>query len=139
MNVVSLAASPSDPDTVYAEGLNITDLDAGAGNAARHVWRSTDGHTFRSLFDGAQALLYNGNPLAVAPTDPDVYTLHSGTWPPYNGVFVYRYDGVSGKLAVNRTFPPHANTARAIAVSPIDPDLVYVGLGLEVHCEPVAC
>jgi hypothetical protein len=126
-NGFNVRISPVDGDVVWAEGL---DLDAPDENAPRHVYRSTDGGaSFTAVIDDEPANnLFNGNPLFPHPTDADILYYSFGMSFQNYGTDLYRYDASTGTLTHQHLAPHRIN---AVAFSPLDPTLMYLGLSHE--------
>ncbi|MEV0808511.1 hypothetical protein [Micromonospora sp. NPDC050200] len=121
-NVFSVAISPVDPRTVWLEGYDPSQND----NAARHIWRSTDGgRSFASMLDGAQVTLVNGTSMWPSPVDPDVLYFEYGTWFGGYGTDLYRYEASTGRLTSQHN--PYDGVA-SVAFNPADPRVMYLGL-----------
>lgn len=127
-NVFSLVWSPVDPNVVWAEGKDIVESDAGTPSQGRHVWRSEDGGaSFTPVVDqGGDITLSNGVPMAADPRDANVVWFSWGSSFQGTGTWLYRYDHAAEATTWNHTGVWHAY--QAIAPSPHDPDLVYLGL-----------
>ncbi|MEO8036114.1 MAG: dispase autolysis-inducing protein [Acidobacteriota bacterium] len=128
-NVFSIVFSPADPAWVWAMGL---DLDASSGDPfqAKHIYLSTDGGTsFRSVVDaGPTVTLVNGALLAAHPTNRNVLYFVFGTYFQRYGTDLFRYDEGTRGLTVKHNDYDDIN---AIAFSPADPGLMYLGLEVE--------
>ncbi len=127
-NIFSVAWSPVDADVVWAEGLDIDEMDAGAPSQGRHIWRSTDGgQSFTAVVaNSAEVTLTNGLPMTPDPVDAGVVWFEFGTSFQGEGTWVYRYDHGTG--AVTRAHQPTWDEFRALVFSPADPTLMYVAL-----------
>jgi hypothetical protein len=128
VNVFNVVISPSDPNVVWSMGLDIAESDAGAPSQGRHLFRSVDGGlTFGRAFDqNAEATLVNGPTMAVHPTDPDVLYFVFGTWFGNYGTDLYRLDATTGQLTWTHNATYHG--LHALAFSPVDPSVMYLGL-----------
>ena len=127
-NIFSVAWSPADPDVVWAEGLDIDEMDAGLPSQGRHLWRSEDGgQSFAVVVDSsADLVLTNGLPMTPDPVDADVVWFEFGSSFQGEGTWVYRYD--HGTDEVTRAHQPSWDEFRALVFSPADPTLMYVAL-----------
>lgn len=129
INIFSVAISPADQNVVWAEGLDVTELDQGGTRAqGRHIYRSTDGgRTFAAAVDHdpATVTLTNGVPLAPHPTDPNILYFEFGTWFAGYGTDLFAYDAGSGRLTVAHNDHDGIN---AIAFNPGYPQVMYLGL-----------
>jgi photosystem II stability/assembly factor-like uncharacterized protein len=117
--IAAIAADPTDPNTIYLAA-------AGGG-----VWKTTDAGADWTPLTDDQATPFMGA-LAVAPSDPNV--IYAGTGEATNSVLSFYGRGVlksadAGKtwtLLGNDVFDRH--TISQIAISPKDPDTVYVAV-----------
>lgn len=132
VNAFSVSVSPANGRVVYAQGINISENNAGAPSEGRHIYRSTDGgQTFRPIVD-ADALgglhLQNGTLLAPSPTDPNVlYWVFSMSYGGY-GTDLWRIDARTGKRTLAHDAHPKLT---AIAFNPRDANVMYLGFGYE--------
>jgi hypothetical protein len=123
-NVFSVAISPTDPDTVWAEGYDVSM--PGGTNRARHIWHSTDGGlTYEPVLNGWDANLYNGTRMWPSPADTGVVFFEfSSSFGGY-GTDLYRYDAGTGVWS-------NAHSAydgiHSVAFHPADPTVMYLGL-----------
>lgn len=122
-NVFELAVSPADGNVVWAEGIGLRD-------GVRHIDRSTDGGaTFGAVVDqSADVHLINGTLLAPHPANRDVLYFVFGTYFQDYGTDLYRYDASRRTLTVTHN---DADDIDAIAFSPLQPNLMYLGLEVE--------
>ncbi|HSP13636.1 MAG TPA: dispase autolysis-inducing protein [Thermoanaerobaculia bacterium] len=122
-NVFEVAVSPADPNTVWAEGIDL-------GEELRHLYLSRDGGaSFRAVIDQTDSVhLINGNIMAAHPLLPDVLYFVFGTYFQNYGTDLYRFDAGSGSLTVTHS---DYNDINAIAFSPLRPNLMYLGLEVE--------
>jgi len=128
VNVFEIVVSPADPDTVFAEALDIAELDG--GGPGRHVYLSRDGGlTFHPVVTpSADVVLINQNPMAAHPTDADVvYFTYGSSFQGY-GADLYRYDDRTG--VVTKTHNTY-HALHAIDFNPADPGVMYLGLSKE--------
>src|SRR5262245_22681971 len=128
--VFAMIALAAVPGTVFAMGLDIDELDAGAPSQGRHIYLSRDGGlTFQPVVDdSADVHLPNGPPMAAHPTDPDVVYFTFGSSFQGFGSDLYRYDDAT--LGVTKTHNDY-HRLPAIAFNPADPSFMYLGLGVE--------
>lgn len=130
-NAFELAVSPVDSKVVWAEGIDLEENLGGAKNEGRHIWRSTDGGaTFVKVVDHAagDVTLTNGLPLVPHPTDANVVYFEFGTHFQGYGTDLFRYDAATKTLG--RTHNAYDDML-AIAFSPADPSLLYLGITSE--------
>jgi hypothetical protein len=126
-NVFNVVVSPADPRVVWAQGLDITEADAGAPSGGRHIYRSVDGGlTFGAAVDqGAGVTLVNGTTMAAPPSNPDVVYFVFGTSFGNYGTNLYKYDAATGQVTWTHN---GYDEIGAIAFSPASPSLLYLGL-----------
>lgn len=123
-NVFSVAISATDPDTVWAEGYDLSM--PGGTNRARHIWRSTDGGlTYQPVLNGWEVNLYNGTRMWPSPVDTGVVFFEFSTSFGGYGTDLYRYDAESGVLDRAHT---SAEGIHSVAFHPADPTVMYLGL-----------
>jgi hypothetical protein len=126
-NAFQLAVSPADPNVVWAQGIDLADLDP---EHARQMFRSTDGgFTFTSLFhETPEVTLVNGPTMAPHPTDADILYFVFGTNYANEGTWIYRYDDSTGQVTrQHNTY----HDVFAITFLPGDPSVMYLGLTIE--------
>jgi hypothetical protein len=126
-NIFSVAISPADEQVVWAEGI---DLAAEGALDGRHVYLSRDGgRSFEVVVTAnADITLPNGVPMLVHPTDPDILYFTWGTAYQGIGSKLYRVD--ARERSVTFTSNPY-HRIEALAASPADPRLIYLGLSNE--------
>ena len=73
-------------------------------------------------------VMTNGVPLFAHPRDPNVALFEFGTYYANYGTDLYRYDHGSGDVTT-RHFD--YDEVKALAFSPVDPDVIYLGLSYE--------
>jgi hypothetical protein len=119
-NVFNAAISPVDGAVVWAEGIEL-------GPDTRHVYRSTDGGlTFTPVVDETDPVnLYNGNPLWPDPVDASRLVFEFGMSFQNYGTDLYFYDAATDALTTHH-HPVHG--LRALAFSPADPAVLYLGI-----------
>jgi hypothetical protein len=130
VNVFSVVVSPADSMTVYAMGLDIAEMDAGAPSQGRHIYMSKDGGiTFTPVVDrSSDVILPNGVPMAGHPTNANVvYFTYGSSFGGY-GADLYRYDDATGQ--VTKTHNDYHGLP-SIAFNPADASTMYLGLALE--------
>jgi hypothetical protein len=121
-NGFSVAVSPADPETVWAEGYDLTQ----SGNGARQIWLSRDGGlSFVSVLDGNQVTLFNGTPLWPSPADADVLYFDFGTSFGGYGTDIYKYNAATQRITVNHN---SYDDVSSIVFNPANPQLMYLGL-----------
>lgn len=122
-NAFSLAISPVDPAVVWLQGIDLT-------NDTRHLYRSADGgESFDVVVTASEAIVMtNGVPLFAHPRDPNVAIFEFGTFYANYGTDLYRYDHGSGDVTTHHF---DYDEVRALAFSPADPDVMYLGLTFE--------
>ena len=123
VNMFEVIVSPADSRVVWAEGFDNRD-------EIRHIYLSEDaGQTFRAVVDQSpEVSLRNGNLLAPDPRNRHVLYFVFGTYFQGYGTDIYRYDEASRSLTVAHN---DANDVNAIAFSPVQPNLMYLGLESE--------
>lgn len=126
-NTFRVHISPADPSVVWAEGVDIEEsLEPGA--KARHIYLSKDGgESFSPIIDQTpEVQLRNGNLMAPHPTDPDVLYFFFGTYFQGYGTDIYRYDARTEALVIHHH--TQHNDVGAVAFSPVNPDVFYLGI-----------
>jgi hypothetical protein len=123
INVFTLEISPADGNTVWAEGIDMTD-------DLRHIWLSRDGGTTYSAVIDQEAgvQLINGNIMAASPHDPNVLYFVFGTHFQNYGTDFFKFDASSRTLSMAHN--PY-DDVNAIAFSREDPRVIYLGLESE--------
>lgn len=123
-NVFRVAIAPKDPDTVWAEGYDLSM--PGGTNRARHIWRSADGgRTYQPVLNGWEANLYNGTRMWPSPVDTEVVFFEfSSSFGGY-GTDLYRYD--AGTDLLSNAHNSH-DGIHSVAFHPADPTVMYLGL-----------
>jgi len=126
-NIFTVTWSAADPDVVWAEGLDVDEMDSGAANQGRHVWRSGDGGaTFTSVVEQTvDVVLTNGFASATPPDDADAFYFTFGTSFGGEGTHLYRYDHAAGVVTSTHS---DWSGASALAFSPVTPGLLYVAV-----------
>ena len=127
VNVFNIVVSPANPNVVWAMGINLAEMDAGAPSQGRHLYRSTDGGLgFEPVVDQDDRVTLTNGPLMVPhPTDEAVLYFVFGTSFMGYGTDLYRYD--HGARQVTLTHNPYPEIG-AIAFHPRKPRLMYLGL-----------
>ncbi|HEX5044352.1 MAG TPA: hypothetical protein VFV75_15705 [Candidatus Polarisedimenticolaceae bacterium] len=128
VNVFEIVVSPADPGTVFAEALDIAELDA--GGPGRHIYLSRDGGlTFHPVVTpSSEVVLINQNPMAAHPINADVvYFTYGASFFGY-GADLYRYDDRTG--TVTKTHNTY-HGLKVIDFNPVDPAWMYLGLSKE--------
>lgn len=122
-NAFSLAISPVDPTVVWLQGIDLTD-------DTRHLYRSADGgESFNAVVAASEAIVMtNGVPLFAHPRDPNIALFEFGTYYGNYGTDLYRYDHASGDVSTNHY---DYDEVKAVAFSPADPDVLYLGITFE--------
>jgi hypothetical protein len=124
VNAFSIAVSPADPGTVWAEGFDT----AQTGNGARHIWRSTDGgRSFRPVIDGTRVTLMKGTPRWPSPVNPDLLYFEFGT-SFAGGTDLDRLDDRLQKVTSQHN---NHDGISSLAFHLTDPRLLYLGLAGE--------
>jgi hypothetical protein len=126
-NVFNVVVSPANPSVVWAQGIDITEADAGAPSGGRHIYRSIDGGlTFGAAVDqSAEVTLVNGPTMAAPPSNPDVLYFVFGTSFGGYGTDLYKYDAATGRVTWTHN---GYDEIGAIAFSPASPSVLYLGL-----------
>ena len=119
-NIFEIVVSPADANVVWAQGIDFAD-------ELRHIYRSTDGGaTFSvAVTESADVHMVNGSLLAAHPTNPDILYFVFGTYFQGYGTDLYRYDAARRVLTRAHN---GADGIDAIAFSPANPTLLYLGL-----------
>ena len=124
VNGFTVAMSPIDPQIVYMQGLNVTELYEGGPGGGRHLYRSTDGgRTFAPVIDqGGEVTITNGGLVQPSPWDRDVVYFEYGD--PVSRTRLYTLNTRTGELEIARN--PH-DSIKSIAFNPGDRDIMYFG------------
>ena len=119
-NVFSVAISPVDPNTVWAEGLEVR-------GETRRIFLSRDGgRSFTPVISQSpDVVLVNGTLIVPHPSDPNVLFFVFGSYFQNYGTDLYRYDAAAAVLTKTH-FP--FDDIDAIVFSPRNPDVMYFGL-----------
>jgi hypothetical protein len=142
-NVFRLAVSPVDPDVVWAAGIDLAEEDR-RSRSGRHAYLSRDrGRTFIPVLSesaespsGGPVTIVNGFVMEPHPRDPLVlYFVFSASTGNY-GTDIVRLDARSGTHSVRHN--PYHDVSE-ITFAPGRPDVMYLGLGVEQRCDPIAC
>lgn len=130
VNVFKIASSPSQPETVWAMGIDMAEADAQVLSEGRHIYLSRDGGlTFAPVVEqSADVSLINGPTMAAHPSDRHVLYFVFGTSYQGYGTDLYRYDDRTHK--VTKAHNAH-DDINAIAFNPADPKVMYLGLAWE--------
>jgi photosystem II stability/assembly factor-like uncharacterized protein len=134
-NPFSVAISPADGTVIWVQGIDLAEADAGHPGEGRHIYRSTDGglRFIPVVTQCGDVTLVNGATMAAHPRDPDVVYFVFGTSFQNYGTDLFRYDVAAG--VVTKTHNDH-DDVNAIAFSPADPAVLYLGLAVEERGEP---
>jgi len=121
-NVMNFAMSPVDSNVVWAMAVDLS-------SGVHAIYRSVDGgRTFsRVVQEGGGISITNGPVMAAHPTDPSIMYFVFGTRFQSYGTDVFRVDA-SGSVIVNHN---SYDGVDAIAFSPLDPSVMYLGLRSE--------
>jgi hypothetical protein len=127
VNAFNVEISPANGDVVWAMALDMAESDSGAPSHGRHIYRSVDGgQNFVKVVDeNPEIKLINGPVMAAHPTDPNVLYFVFGTHVFDYGTDLFRYDASTNRVTVTHNRHHGIN---AIAFSPVDPDVTYLGL-----------
>jgi hypothetical protein len=119
-NAFELVFSPVDSTRVWAMGIDLAD-------SSKRIYVSSDGGaTYEVVIDDSpEVTLVNQPIMAAHPTDPNVLFFVFGTHIFQYGTDIFRYDLTSRVLRVAHNTQDDVN---AIAFSPRDPHLMYLGL-----------
>jgi len=130
VNGFNVVVSPADPSTVFVMGLDIAESDSGAPSQGRHIYLSRDGGlTFVPVVDASpDVIIPNQPPMAAHPTDRDVVYFTFGSSFQGYGADLYRYDDATGQ--VTKTHNDY-HRIPVVGFNPVDPTVMYLGLGLE--------
>jgi hypothetical protein len=121
-------ADPTNPNVMYVAGDSGGDYGDGSG-----IWKTTDWLDSNPTWvpvvppDLAQDIAIHG--LAMAPTDPN--TLYAASNGPEGGILKTTDGGATWQLLASTLFSQSA--FGAIAVSPLDPNVVFVGVYTQTH------
>lgn len=126
-NVFEVLFSPVNSSRVWAMGINLAEADANAPSHGRHIYVSNDGgSTYTPVLDEREGVkLVNGPIMAAHPTNVDVLYFVFGTHTFGYGTDLFRFDLSTGVLTVAHNSHDDIN---AIAFSPSDPSVMYLGL-----------
>jgi hypothetical protein len=138
-NVFRLAISPVDPNIVWAGGIDLAEEER-SPLSGRHTYLSRDrGRTFAPVLSASEGS--PGGPVAITsafimephPRDPLVlyFVLGTGT-----GTDIVRLDAGSGTHSVRHT---SYDRISEITFAAGRPGVMYLGLGVEQHCDPGPC
>src|ERR1051325_1327842 len=121
-NVMNFAISPADPNVVWAMAVD-------GRNSTKAIHGSKDGgRTFTPVVPaGAGVTIINQPVMAAHPTNPNVFYFVFGSHFQNYGTDLFRYDAVNG---LTLTHNDH-HDINAIAFSPNDPSVMYLGLEVE--------
>jgi hypothetical protein len=128
-NAFEVLVSPVDSEVAWAEGIDLDENLANAPNEGRHIFRSNDGGlSFERVIDHVpgQVTLTNGLPLVAHPTDKEIIYFEFGASYGGYGTDLFKWDGTTLKKTHNDYDDMHA-----IAFSPADPNLLYLGITQE--------
>ncbi len=128
-NAFEIAVSPAGSQIVWLEGIDLEENLANAQNEGRHIFRSNDaGVSFQRVVDHQPGVvtLSNGLPLVPHPTNPDIVYFEFGTYFSGYGTDLFKLDGTTLTMTHNSY-----NDILAIAFSPADPGLMYLGITQE--------
>ena len=122
-NIFEVVVSPADSTVVWAQGIDFAD-------ERRHIYRSTDGGaSFNVALDESETVfMVNGSLLAPDPSNRDILYFVFGTYFQGYGTDLFRYDALRGVLTKTHN---NADDIDAIAFSPANPTLMYLGLEVE--------
>ncbi len=123
-NGFSATISPVEGGVVWLEGLTLLPVEA------RHVFRSEDGGlTFAPVVhEESGVMLTNGAPMWAHPKDPNVLLFEFGTDFQGYGTDIYVYDHALGSVKIHHH---DFDQVAALAFSPFDPDILYLGISSE--------
>jgi hypothetical protein len=126
-NVFQAVFSAPRSTRVWAMGINMAESEANGPSHGRHLYVSDDGgNSYRPVVDEGAGVKLINQPLMVAdPRDPNVLLFVFGTFTMGYGTDLFRYDSSTNELTVTHSA---FHTINAIAFSPFDPLLMYVGL-----------
>ena len=122
-NVMNFAMSPIDTSVVWAMAVDLRTSD-------HSIYRSTDGgRTFSKVVtESAEVSIINGPVMAAYPGDANVLYFVFGTRFQGYGTDLFRYDAATKTLTKTHNANHDVN---AIAFSPADPTVMYLGLEIE--------
>jgi hypothetical protein len=129
-NTFNLVISPLDGNRVWAMSLDLNESDANVPSHGRHIYQSDDGGaSFRPVVDeSADVKLINGPTMAADARDANVVWFVFGTYFQNYGTDLFRYDDAARELTATHNEHHGIN---AIAFSPVDPSVMYLGLEVE--------
>jgi hypothetical protein len=121
-NVMNFAVSPADPNVVWAMAVD-------GRNSTKAIHGSKDGGlTFVPVVQaGPGVTIVNQPVMAAHPTNPNVFYFVFGSHFQGYGTDLFRYDAING---LTRTHNSN-HDINAIAFSPADPSVMYLGLEVE--------
>lgn len=128
-NVFQFAISPADPNRVWAMGIDMEQSGSGVDPShGRHIFVSSDGGaTYAPAIDEAPGVkLINGPTMAAHPTNANVLYFVFGTHIFQYGTDLFRFDLASPHELV--LMHHDQDGINAIAFSPADPNVMYMGL-----------
>ncbi|MEV6522373.1 hypothetical protein AB0M43_10560 [Longispora sp. NPDC051575] len=131
VNINRIAVSPLDPNVVYAQGFDLSQVDSD-GDQGRQIWRSTDGgRNFTAIVHHDPAtgvFLTNDVPMYPSPTDANVlYFVYADNYANY-GTDLFRYHAGTGALTHTHN---QYHRLDEIVFNPKYPTTMYLALGLE--------
>lgn len=119
-NAFSVAISPADSSTVWAEAYDL------AANTRRIFLSRDGGSSFVPAIDQSpDVVLTNGTLIVPHPTDPNVLFFVFGAYFQSYGTNLYRYDAAAKTLTTTHF---DLDGIDAITFSPLNPDVMYFGL-----------
>jgi hypothetical protein len=127
-NVFQLVISPADANVVWAMGVDMTQSGTDDPSHGRHIYYSNDGGaTYTPVIDEAPGVkLVNGPTMAAHPTNPAVLYFVFGTHIFEYGTDLFRFDSLNPHELV--LMHHDMDGINAIAFSPSDPDVMYLGV-----------
>ena len=132
VNIFRAVMSPTDGDTIWAMGLNISQANSGHPSQGKHIYMSNDGgRTFTPVIDNnpPQVSLINGPTMATPPNDAHIlYFVFSKTFGDNPGSYLYKFNSETKQITNNRNL--YDSVVDIILINE-DPSLIYLGLGAE--------
>ena len=126
-NAFQVLFAPANVNRVWAMGIDFVEADQNGPSHGRHIYVSDDGgNSYRPVVDEGEGVKLVNQPIMAAdPRDANVLWFVFGTFTIGYGTDLFRYD-----LRLNQLSMTHSDfhDINAIAFSPFDPLLMYVGL-----------
>lgn len=130
VNVMNFAISPVRPENVWAMAIDMRESAGTVPGGGKHIYLSTDGGaTFAKHVDASADVTIVNQPFMIAdPKDADVLWFVFGTYFQGYGTDIYRVHALTDGVETRHNDFDDVN---AIAFSPSDPSLMYIGIETE--------